>query len=207
MEKDDLIKDIVDIEWPMFSSVNNVGGKAACQMDPITFKIMRVSQYKNWSDELLKSWLNDLRKAKGEGRNLASEKYARMMERTFPEEFEQLKNRLPPIPEETLNKIDEIINIHLDWKQALDNRYPFLSDRGRPLRSSEDVKYSTPSLETYMRSELRTYSPETIDLYHAETLRRKAENRSEAEENLLNQVKEYDFKDLDAANEYFANHQ
>ena len=56
MNKDELIDAIVQIEWPMFAGVNNEGGKAACQMDLATFRIMRISQYSAWGEELLESW-------------------------------------------------------------------------------------------------------------------------------------------------------
>lgn len=204
MDRDLAIKKILDIEWPMFSGVKNAGGKASCQMDPDTFRIMRTSQYNTWGDDLLESYLADLEAAHAQGRNIMSEKYARMMERTFPEEYVNLADKLPPVDPAASRLVDDIVATHLQWKQDLDNRYPFLGDRGRPLYSSEDRKYSIPSLETYMRSELRCLSPKTIGLYHAETMRRKAEGQSEAEENLLNQVRQYGFENLDAANNYFA---
>ena len=50
MNKDELIDAIVQIEWPMFAGVNNEGGKAACQMDLATFRIMRISQYSAWGE-------------------------------------------------------------------------------------------------------------------------------------------------------------
>lgn len=84
MNKDELIDAIVQIEWPMFAGVNNEGGKAACQMDLATFRIMRISQYSAWGEELLESCLADLRAAQNQGRNLMTEKYARMMKTTFP---------------------------------------------------------------------------------------------------------------------------
>lgn len=59
MNKDELIDAIVQIEWPMFAGVNNEGGKAACQMDLATFRIMRISQYSAWGEELLESCLAD----------------------------------------------------------------------------------------------------------------------------------------------------
>ena len=203
MGKDEIIKEILDIEWPMFSGVNNAGGKASCQMDPETFKIMRISQYKTWSDELLRTYLADLQEAQKSGRNLMTEKYARMMEKTFPEEYAQISHRLPPVDSDVRKKVDEIVKIHVDWKEEVDKKYPYLGDRSRPLRSSEDQLYSTPSLETYMRAELLNLSPKTINLYHAETMRRKEENRNEALENLANQVQQYGFADLEAANKFF----
>ena len=82
MEHKTLVDAVVTAEWEMFSNVQNVGGKASCQMDPKTFRIMRSSQMDNWDDELLGSYLEDLLNARLEGRNLVTEKYARMMEST-----------------------------------------------------------------------------------------------------------------------------
>ena len=45
-------------------------------MRPDTFKIMRKSQAATWSDELLASYLEDLKTATREGRNIMTEKYA-----------------------------------------------------------------------------------------------------------------------------------
>ena len=96
MNKDELIDAIVQIEWPMFAGVNNEGGKAACQMDLATFRIMRISQYSAWGEELLESCLADLRAAQNQGRNLMTEKYARMMKTTFPDEYPAIEKSLPP---------------------------------------------------------------------------------------------------------------
>ena len=94
MNKDELIDAIVQIEWPMFAGVNNEGGKAACQMDLATFRIMRISQYSAWGEELLESCLADLRAAQNQGRNLMTEKYARMMKTTFPDEYPAIEKSL-----------------------------------------------------------------------------------------------------------------
>lgn len=42
--RDELMSEIIKLEWDMFSHVSNVGGPASCQMRPDTFKIMRKSQ-------------------------------------------------------------------------------------------------------------------------------------------------------------------
>ncbi len=206
MDRTSLIERIVDIEWQMFSSVNNAGGKAACQTDSVTFRIMRSSQCATWDEALLSGWLADLETAQAQGRNLMSEKYARMMESTFPEEFALIADRLPPLDPGAARKIEEIVAIHLNWKEELDERYPHLADRGRPLRSADDST-GLPSLETYMRAELQTLSPATIDLYHAATLKRVGKGESEAEENLLNQVRQYGFTSLEEAEYYFGTHE
>ncbi len=49
MEHKTLVDAVVTAEWEMFSNVQNVGGKASCQMDPKTFRIMRSSQMDNWA--------------------------------------------------------------------------------------------------------------------------------------------------------------
>ena len=205
MDKQLLIDEIVNLEWKMFSGVNNKGGKAACQMDPATFRIMRHSQSSTWDDALLTSYLDDLKSAQQQGRNLMSEKYARMMESTFPEEYAQLADRLPPVDSGAAKQIEEIVAIHLKWKEALDQSYPHLGDRGRPLRTQDDST-GLPSLETYMRAELKTCSPKTIALYHTDTLKRVERGESEAEQNLLNQVRQYGFANLEEAEKYFTTH-
>lgn len=77
---------IAAIEWEMFQRVRNEGGRADCQNRPDTFKIMRLAQFSAWPEELAQSYLEDLRKALQNDRNLPMEKYARMMESTAPEE-------------------------------------------------------------------------------------------------------------------------
>lgn len=204
MSKNPLVDKIVAIEWPMFSGVNNAGGKASCQMDPQTFRIMRESQYNAWSDELLQSYLDDLQKAQEQGRNVMTEKYGRMMENTAPDEYARIKNLLPPVDPEVKKLVDEIVAAHLRWKEELDAKYPNLSDRQRPLRSKDDNRFGQPSLETYMRAELQSLSPKSAAIYHKETMDRVASNKSEAEENLLNQVRQYGFASLQEANDHIA---
>ena len=132
MEHTTLVDAVVTVEWEMFSNVRNVGGKASCQMDPGTFRIMRSSQMDNWDDELLGSYLEDLLNARLEGRNLVTEKYARMMESTFPEEYARLAGSLPPLDPEAAARVDDIVAAHVAWKEDLDSRFPSLADRGRP---------------------------------------------------------------------------
>ena len=75
MEHKTLVDAVVSAEWEMFSNVQNVGGKASCQMDPKTFRIMRSSQMDNWDDELLSSYLEDLlNKAVEKAREIIEEK-------------------------------------------------------------------------------------------------------------------------------------
>ena len=62
-ERDELIKQIIALEWKFFDKVPNEGGRAACQDDFRTFRMMRGSQYAAWSDEMLESYMDDLMRA------------------------------------------------------------------------------------------------------------------------------------------------
>ena len=55
-----LIADIECMEWDMFSSVNNIGGKADCQNDRDQFSVMREASYATWTSEMLESYKDDL---------------------------------------------------------------------------------------------------------------------------------------------------
>ena len=84
------------------------------------------------------------------------------------------------------------------WKAELFDRYPRLSGKGRPLRTSEDSAMET-SFETYLRGELKTYSARTITLLHELTLRQQQDGVNGAALNLLNQVQQYGYATLEQA--------
>lgn len=195
-----LIAEIIKREWEMFSNVSNKGGRASCQEDPKTFKIMRSSFMSIWSEKTLESYRKDLVRAQEDGRNLMTEKYARMMEFTSPEEYAQIKQHLPLLNAESFSVIDEIVKIDLEWKKELAIQYPHLHKRSRPLYSSEDTKYGT-SFETYLRGELLTYSLKTLKLYYEDIQDLKVQNLNGSEMILDHTVKQYGFNSLAEANE------
>ena len=166
MELKELIEKIVDMEWSFFQKVQNEGGRADCQDDPWTFRVMRESQFKAWNRETLESYLKDLQTAEQEGRNPLSEKYAYMMKYTVPQEYARIEHLLPAISVEKQSLVKEIAGLHLSWRVELEKRYPRVSGKGRPLRSEEDTPYCT-SFETYLAGELLTYSERTLELYLA----------------------------------------
>ncbi len=173
MEKtEELTEKITNLEWGMFHTVSNAGGKASCQEDPDTFLAMRKSQMMSWGENLLESYLADLEQAKRENRNLLSEKYARMMRYTHPGEYELLKDKLPPLGSEMPGLIGRIMEIVLGWEKELLLKYPHLLYHGRPVYSAEDSAFVT-SVETYMRGELATYSTKTLELYYKIVLEQK----------------------------------
>lgn len=194
-----LVKEIIDKEWEMFQEVNNCDGRSSCQDNRKAFVVMRRSQYSTWPPDVLKSYLDDLNRSKKEGRNLVSEKYARMMASTHPDEYLKFEDGLPSISSETASQIEKIVAAHLCWKQILGEKYPHLNDQGRPLTSDLDTMYST-SFETYLRGELQTYSSNTIAVYNKYIEECFENNCNLAEENLQIMVESYGFKTLEEAN-------
>ena len=77
MVREELIKEIIDREWEMFSVLKNTGGVAECQNNKPEFIIMRSGQWDNLPDKILESYKQDLIEAKKAGRNLLEEKYIR----------------------------------------------------------------------------------------------------------------------------------
>ncbi len=164
-EKKLKIERIIDLEWQMFQKVENIGGRASCQDDFETFYIMRFSQYGSWSDEMVDFYLDFAEDALIQGRNLVSEKYARMMEFTHPEYYRrEIEPFLPSISEYCLSLIDKIADTMVRWETEFSHLYPKLSGAGRPITSEGDASGFT-SMETYARGELSTYPVELLRLY------------------------------------------
>jgi hypothetical protein len=194
----DIIKNIIDIEFSMFNKTQNKGGKAPCQHDHETFYIMRYSQFKTWNEELLKSYFQDLQNAIIENRNIVAEKYAFMMEFTYPNEYLEIANFLPEITKETDEMISEIVKINVEWEKETDTNFPVFRSHGRPLAREQDTPYTT-SFETYLRGELRSYSATTISLYHSFVLSCKESGRNLARENADFIAHAYGYSSLEAA--------
>ena len=154
----------------------------------------------SWSEATLEAYLGDLGEAAGAGRNLLTEKYARMMESTSPAEYARIRDMLPPVDAAVPGLIGEIVKIVLDWEAELAQKYPHVLKRGRPLASSED-RFGVTSLETYLRGELATYSPGTLRLYLANALRQKAAGINGSEVTLRHTAKHYGFESLESTNE------
>ena len=198
--RDELVDDIIEIEWNMFQEVPNIGGKASCQEDLRTFRIMRSSQAMSWSDAALGSYLSDLQEAEKKGRNLLAEKYARMMKSTSPLEYAQVEHLIPPLAPEVPPLIDRIVEVILEWEKELSEEFSYIRKKGRPIYSSADTP-STTSLETYLRGELATYSKRTLGLYYDHILKQKSENINGSRMILEHTIKHYGYESLEEANE------
>ena len=183
----------------MFQNVDILGGRADCQDDFETFYIMRRSQYDNWTEEMVRVYGDFAAKSLKEGRNLISEKYARMMAYTYLHYFNKhLKDKLPTVPMINYRIISGIVEKLILWEEDMAKRYPKLAGTARPIRSSED-KYGFTSMETYARGELETYPQELLSLYAEYVNKLQEAGLSLSQKNLNTMVAMYGYKSIDEA--------
>ncbi len=202
--KKDLVGKVVDLEWDMFQNVENIDGKASCQEDSRTFKIMRSSQFESWPKAVLESYLDDLKEANKRKINLISEKYGRMMRSTSPSHYAKIEHLLQPLDSDNQELIEQVVRIVLEWEEELVKKYPYILRKGRPLYSSLDSPFVT-SVETYLRGELSTYSKKTLELYYEHLLNEKSRNMNASEITLEFMVRKYGYRSLEEANEAIKN--
>ncbi|NLO47061.1 MAG: DUF4125 family protein [Clostridiales bacterium] len=195
MERQQLIDSIVELEWDMFTNAPSAGGRAACQDDKPTFTVMRKAQAEIWQEKTLLSYKNDLEQAADSGVNLMTLKYAHMMKVTFPEEYEQLKDALPPVSQRATELADEIVRIHSKWSIKAAERYPRLISLGRPL-TSDGNRYA--AMDNYLHSELLTYSEQTLALCLNDTRKAEAEGINLSMEILKNTAASYGYHSIEA---------
>lgn len=189
---------IINIEYGMLDCVQNHEGRTPCQDDMQMFSTMRDSQLSAWSDELRESYLEDLRTAQQEGRNLYDEKFGYMLELTNPNAYAKIQSLLPPRSLEKNWLIEWISRAQVAWQEALASLYPRLVGEKRTLRESEDSPCAS-AFEAYLFGELSTYSVETLRRYAAyvERLQKSGENLNEMI--LRNTVAMYGYGSLEAA--------
>lgn len=189
---------IVDEEWRQFQQVQNEGGRASCQDDRDTFVLMRTSQFTPWNEEVLASYQQDLNRAGEQGWNLLTEKYARMMEHTAPQQYARLVDRLPKRSAERLQLQELLISIMMRWTREVERRCPHLMGRGRNLSSEQDGPWNVSS-ETYLRGELGTYSDETLRLYAQMVLELLSQGKNLVEQNMTCMARGYGYQGLEDA--------
>lgn len=160
MEFKEIIDAIIETEWPMFHNVNGED-RVDCQDDRPVFEGMRRAQFSAWSEAAAESYLRDLKAAEAAGRNLAREKYIRMMKTTDPKGYEAFKSELPALSPAQEALIAEIWKHLLAQTERMREKYPAVALGGRPLRAGEETD-DFASIETYQTGELATYSENTL---------------------------------------------
>lgn len=195
----DLVEEVIRREWDQFQRTENEGGRASCQGNWPMFHQMRASQFMTWPEDLLRSYLDDLDEANRVGRNLATEKYARMMASTAPDEYrERIEPFIPRLSDERVARQERVIAVQVAWARDFRGRYPKLGAAMRVLTTAEDTPEDT-SFETYLRGELGTYSDRTMALYEAMVEDLQAAGRNLTEQTVANTVRLGGFADLTEA--------
>ena len=190
-----MIEEIIKREWEFFQEVHHIDGRASCQDDFDTFQKQRSAQFMIYSDELLESYLQDLKNAKKNHRNLIYEKYAYMMEYTDKEYYEKIKDTLPKINHMQKDIVEVICQIEVGMREELNQQYPSLSKLSRTTYTKDDEQDDT-SFETYLRGELYTYSPETLYLYGKMVTDKAKNHQNMIIEIMENTVKAYGYKSI-----------
>lgn len=190
---------IAKAEFEAFDKVQNEGGRASCQNNWPTFKVMRMSQYMTWTEDMLLQYLYEFKTNFANGRNMIEEKYARMMESTAPLEYAGFADQLPSITEEKRAIMEQVIGLQVKWMEEFAAEYPNLADDARKIHTSEDLPYDT-SYETYLRGELGTYSDRMLEMYGRYIVAHAQEGRNVAREIMENTVRFYGYQDLETAN-------
>ncbi|WP_337647714.1 DUF4125 family protein [Bifidobacterium pullorum] len=195
----DLAEEVIRREWDQFQRTENEGGRASCQGNWPMFHQMRASQFMTWPEDLLRSYLDDLDEANRVGRNLVTEKYARMMASTAPDEYrERIEPFIPRLSDERVARQERVIAVQVAWARDFRGRYPKLGAAMRVLTTAEDTPEDT-SFETYLRGELGTYSDRTMALYEAMVEDLQAAGRNLTEQTVANTVRLGGFADLEEA--------
>jgi len=190
---------IAKAEFEAFDKVQNEGGRAGCQNNWPTFKVMRMSQYMTWTEDMLLQYLYEFKVNYANGRNMIEEKYARMMESTAPLEYAKFADQLPPISAEKRTIIEQVIELQVRWMEEFAAAYPNLAEDARRIHTAQDLPYDT-SYETYLRGELGTYSDRMLEMYGRYIVAHAQANKNVAREIMENTVHFYGYQDLEAAN-------
>lgn len=190
---------IAKAEFEAFDKVQNEGGRASCQNNWPTFKVMRMSQYMTWTEDMLLQYLYEFKTNYEHGRNMVEEKYARMMESTAPAEYAAFADQLPALSDEKKAIMEQVIGLQVKWMEEFALEYPNLAEDARRIHTAEDLPDDT-SYETYLRGELGTYSDRMLEMYGRYIVAHAQENSNVAREIMENTVHFYGYQDLEAAN-------
>lgn len=160
-DREQVLSEIIEREVGMFLATKNQGGQAVCQQHPDTARLFRWMTHSVHSDAVLESYLEDLRQAERDGRNLMTEKYARM------------DNLIPP--RSHFAGLPELVKTEVAWQENVMARFPHVL-HGR----------ETGDFANYLKSELETMSDRTLALRLEEQRQAVRDGRNMAQERYEN---------------------
>jgi hypothetical protein len=135
-----------------------------------------------WTAEMLAAYLEQIESAKVLGRNLLTEKYARM------------DNLIPPLTDSPY--IDEIVKISELWQNELQKNYPAIYRHCcRTMERTGDGR----NFSVYLRSELETYGDNTLELYYAKIKHAYDQKTNLSIEALRSLIEKSGYRDLEHA--------
>ncbi len=187
MSKAELIKDILKIELEMFKQVR-AAAPSPCQENTDGFVLVRGAAFTNWSEQTLACYLQDLQAARQDGRNLMTEKYARM------------DNLIPCLNDNPL--IDDIMAIEIEWEKEVRAKYPHVV--GRPSQEGAEKEDGLAHFQNYLRSELETYSDDTLLSYYTDLMAAVGNSENLAEKTFAAIFRRRGFASLAEAEAYLA---
>ena len=185
--KNEVIKNILDIEWDMFQTIP-VESKAACQeSSKESFLWVRESMFITWSADTLNSYYDDLVKTKDAGENVMTDKYALIDNLILPLSYNPF--------------IDEIVKIEEKWQEELAGKYPAVFAAGRTLDPSGSQGAGSVPFDVYRGSELQTYSDLTLDYLFRDISNALREGKNLSEQTYTQIYKAMGFSSLAEAEE------
>ena len=200
MNHTNLVEAIVKAEFAAYDKVERKGGRIRYQNDFKTFSIIRKSRYLLWTREMLIQYLYEFNLNFKNGRNMIEEKYGRMTEYAAPEEYERIKDSLPPLSHENEMVIEVIIAIEKNLMVRFAERYPGLAKNAGNMSSDGDSP-DNASARTYLRSELSTYSDKMLEMYGRFLTYMQGKGKNIIEETIRNAVRMYGYDSLLEAEE------
>ena len=136
-----IVEQILEIEVDMFLRVPT-GEEPSCRAHMEAMKTHRRGQFAAWSAATCESYLQDLERARQDGKNLMTLKYARM------------DKLVPPLSANPL--IGQICDQYVRWQREIIDTFP------NTMRGGRDIDDFT----NYLTSELETYSDATLELLY-----------------------------------------
>lgn len=189
-----MIDEIIEIEWHFFDQVKNIDGRADCQNHFNVFESYRKAQFLAYNQNVLESYLHDLKEYQDIGLNPIAIKYARMMIETDYNYYLSIKDQLPHVEPGKHDIIETICQLEIHMKEQFEKNYPQIS-KGMRLNYSMG-KQDFVSFENYLKAELSTYSFYTLLLYAQMIVEMMDNNQNIVEIIEQNTVKIFGYDDL-----------